>query len=287
MPKSVSFAKPAPAAGSAATITFCGLTSRWMTLRSCAWREGVADGHADLRDVAVGDGAGLHQVGERAAVDELGDEVDRVGVLAELVEGDDAGVVQPRRDAGLARGARGNRLVAVLGDDLDGDLALELLVEGQVDDAEAARSELALELVAVQDEAAERAGRGLDALAVRRIERARGDPRGRQVVEVVDVLGRRVALVEVVVVLVGVVRVRNVVVRVEAARTLAPERFLGPVAGTPTPRGTLVERPRSRLGGRVVSGHGSFHLAWGSAVAAAPLPASAARMPPTDRSYSL
>src|SRR2546421_1373489 len=36
-PKSASFANPAPTAGSAATITFCGFTSRWITLRSCAW----------------------------------------------------------------------------------------------------------------------------------------------------------------------------------------------------------------------------------------------------------
>src|SRR4051812_47970761 len=35
-PKSASLAKPAPAAGSATTMTFCGLTSRWITPRSCA-----------------------------------------------------------------------------------------------------------------------------------------------------------------------------------------------------------------------------------------------------------
>ena len=36
MPKSVSFAKPAPAAGSASTITFAGFTSRCTTPRACA-----------------------------------------------------------------------------------------------------------------------------------------------------------------------------------------------------------------------------------------------------------
>src|SRR3954467_14703732 len=57
--------------------------------------------------------------------------------------------------------------------------------------------------------------------------------------------------------------VRIVVVRVVAAGELAPQRLGGRAAGTPTPRGALVERPRSRLGGRVVSGHGSIHLSLG------------------------
>ena len=35
-PRSVSFAKPAPAAGSASTITLAGFTSLWITPRACA-----------------------------------------------------------------------------------------------------------------------------------------------------------------------------------------------------------------------------------------------------------
>ena len=150
-PKSASFAKPAPAAGSASTITLLGFTSRWITPRSWAWSSASHSAIPMRRHVAVGKGARAQQLGERSAPNQLGDEVDVVLVGGELVDADYAGVVEPRGGPRLAL----NSLAAGVleGDHLHRHLALELLVPGQPDDPEAARAEPPAEPVPAQHHA--------------------------------------------------------------------------------------------------------------------------------------
>ena len=75
--------------------------------------ERVAQRQADPQDVAVGQRARCLQRGERAALDELADQVARVVLLAGVVEPDDAGVVEARGGlappAGRARARRRRR----------------------------------------------------------------------------------------------------------------------------------------------------------------------------------
>ena len=123
-------------------------------------RERGAERRADPQHVAVRQRAVAQQVGERRPLDELGDEVDGVLVAAGLVERDDPGVRQPRGGERLALAAA----VGVVADrdPLDGDVALEVLVVGELDDAHPARAEPPAEPVAVEDELARIGGaRGL------------------------------------------------------------------------------------------------------------------------------
>ncbi len=57
MPKSVSFAKPAPAAGSATTITLPGFMSRWMTPRAWACSSASQSATPIRATIAVRDGS--------------------------------------------------------------------------------------------------------------------------------------------------------------------------------------------------------------------------------------
>jgi hypothetical protein len=131
--------------------------------------ERVAEGHADARHVPVGERARARELGHRPARYELGHQVDRLLVLPQLVQGDDPRVVQPRRHPRLARRAVRDGVAAVGLDDLDRDLALELLVEGQPDHAEPAGAELALEPVAAQHQSPAGRARGLPRERVRRV----------------------------------------------------------------------------------------------------------------------
>ena len=135
-------------------------------------RERVAQDDADAQHVAVRQGAVVEQVGEGSPADELGDEIDRVAVAPRLVEGDDSRVREPSRGHGLALGARGDRRV-VDADALDRHGAVEVLVVGQPDDAEAARPQTAHQAVAIEHELA-----GAPRVVLRR--RMRG-PRRRRV----------------------------------------------------------------------------------------------------------
>ena len=65
--------------------------------------ERLAEIGADLADLAVAERAVAVELGERVAVDQLGDEQGVAVLLPHLVEGDDAGVVEPRRRLGLAQ----------------------------------------------------------------------------------------------------------------------------------------------------------------------------------------
>ena len=56
----------------------------------------------------------LEQFGERLALDELGDDVVRAVVGAGVLDGDDAGVVQPRGRVRLAAEPFDERLIAVV-----------------------------------------------------------------------------------------------------------------------------------------------------------------------------
>ena len=105
----------------------------------------------DPQHVAVGQRAGLDQVGQRRPADELGDEMHGVLVAAGLVERDDRRVAEARSGERLAVGARGDLMVVQL-DPLDGDHAVQLLVVGQPDDPEGTVSEAANQPVAPEGE---------------------------------------------------------------------------------------------------------------------------------------
>ena len=148
-PKSASFAKPAPAAGSATTITFWGFTSRWTTPRACACPS-ASQSTTPIRAASRSETApALQQLRERAAAHQLGHEVDLVLVEGQLVDGDDARMVQPGGRARLALDPL--PAPALERHRLDGHLALELLVPRQPDHAEPARAQAAVEPVAAQN----------------------------------------------------------------------------------------------------------------------------------------
>jgi hypothetical protein len=112
--------------------------------------ERLAQSGADPRDVAVGDRASLRELRERSAPNELGDEVHVLFVGGQLVDRDDAGMVEP---GGCARLALDPLPGAVLARNrLHCDLALQLFVPREPDDAEAARPQTTLHPVAVQDQ---------------------------------------------------------------------------------------------------------------------------------------
>ena len=112
--------------------------------------ERVAQGAPDARYVAVRDRSGPGQLRKRSAPNQLGDQVHVVVVGRQLVDADDAGVVQPCGGTRLARDPL--TLAALARDHLHGDLALELLVPRQPHDAEPARAQAALHPVAADDE---------------------------------------------------------------------------------------------------------------------------------------
>ena len=145
MPKSVSFAAP-----SSATMTLPGLTSRWMTPRACACSSAAHSVDADPDDVEVRQRAVALEVAERPPAHELGDQPPRLLVVAGLVERDDRRVREPRGGERLALGAR--VLAALERDALDRDGAVQALVVGEPDHAEAAAAEAPDQAVAVEDE---------------------------------------------------------------------------------------------------------------------------------------
>ena len=136
-PKSVSFARSPRDAGSG-TITFCGLTSRWMTPRSCAWASASASASPIRRTSRSDSSSAASSWRERAPLDELGDQVAvrRLAARVEQADRHDRVVVEPGDRARLALGAL---RPAAGGDDLDRHGAAEALVARP--NAEAARAE--------------------------------------------------------------------------------------------------------------------------------------------------
>ena len=112
--------------------------------------ERLAEVGADLADLAVGKLAGVGEPGQGRALDQLGDEQGIAVLLPHLIEGDDAGVVEPGRSLGLAQNPP-SRLPPLL-DRLDRDRALEAAVPGLIDNAEAAAADAALDQEAVEHE---------------------------------------------------------------------------------------------------------------------------------------
>ena len=125
--------------------------SRWTTLARVSVVERLAEVGADLADLAVAERAVAVELGEGRAVDQLGDEQGVAVLLAHLVEGDDAGVVEPRGGLRLAQHPAAARGAAGF-DRLDRDRALEAAVPGLIDRAEAAAADAALDQEAVEDE---------------------------------------------------------------------------------------------------------------------------------------
>ncbi len=113
--------------------------------------ERTAECEPDAQDVAVREQPLGAQRVDRAAVDELGDQVARRLVLPGVEDRDDPGMVEP---AGGERLALGPRRVAADArrDDLDRDGALQALVGGRVDGPEPTRAEPVPEPVATEDE---------------------------------------------------------------------------------------------------------------------------------------
>ncbi len=111
--------------------------------------ERTAEGDADLEHLAVEEAPVGDQARERAALDELRDEIHRPVANARLVQGHDRGVREAGADECLA-----HRPLAVVpgseGDPLQGHLALQQLVRGAPHDAEAARPEALVQAVALQ-----------------------------------------------------------------------------------------------------------------------------------------
>jgi hypothetical protein len=111
--------------------------------------EGLAQRDSDAGHVPVRDRPGLGQLRERSAPNELRDQVDVMVVRGQLVDPDDAWMVQPRRGARLALDPLS--LAALARDHLHRDLALELLVPGEPYDAKSAGAQAALHAVPAQD----------------------------------------------------------------------------------------------------------------------------------------
>jgi hypothetical protein len=114
--------------------------------------ERLAQGRPDADDVAVRQRPVALEVGQRAAADELGREVERLVVVARVVQRDDPRVAEPGGGQRLALGPR--RAPAVDRDPLQRDRPVEALVVREPDRPEAARAEAALDAVAPQDERA-------------------------------------------------------------------------------------------------------------------------------------
>jgi hypothetical protein len=119
---------------------------------------GVGDGLGDrLEDgeeagaVVGGVVAGLEQLGQGVALDQLhGEEGPAVGEGAQLVDGDDAGVLELAADLGLLDEAADHLgiLAEVVAEDLQGDVAAEVGVAALEDRAHAALGDLAVDAVA-------------------------------------------------------------------------------------------------------------------------------------------
>ena len=123
--------------------------SRWTTRAGVGVIERLTEIGADLADLAVAEVAVAAQAVEGLALDQLGDQQGPAVLLPHLIEGDDAGVVEPGGGLRLAQDAPSPGAARI--DRLDGDRALEAAVPGLVDRAEAAAAYAALDQEAVED----------------------------------------------------------------------------------------------------------------------------------------
>ncbi len=124
--------------------------------------EALRDLRSDLEETARGEGVGLaaqDQLPKRVAVDQLHDDVAQArGRLADVVDGDDVGVVQRGGGAGLLAEAAETVRVAgeLLGQELHRDVAVQVVVARSPDLAHASSTQAGEELVSSEPHA----GRG-------------------------------------------------------------------------------------------------------------------------------
>ena len=112
--------------------------------------ERPAQREADPQHVAVAEDALGAELVQRAAMDQLGDQVPGALILAGVEDGDHAGMVEPAGGERLAAAALAVRRRA--GDHLHGHGALQALVGRRVDCPEAAGAEPLAEPVPAEDE---------------------------------------------------------------------------------------------------------------------------------------
>jgi len=105
--------------------------------------EGVAEGGDDGEGFPGGEFLDAQQLAEVHAIDEFHEEVEEAAGLAEVVDGDNVGVVEGGEGAGFASEAFGELGVvdAFGGEELEGDEAVEGFLPGLVNDAHAAAAE--------------------------------------------------------------------------------------------------------------------------------------------------
>ena len=132
--------------------------SRWTSFFAWAWPSPCAElAEKAERLVAVERSApAVEPVLEGAPLDVLHDDEGAVLLLADVEDLNDVRMVEPGGEAGLAREPLPHLVVAgeVVGEELDGDFAIELQVAGAVDGRHAAVAEPVLELVALTGELA-------------------------------------------------------------------------------------------------------------------------------------
>ena len=105
--------------------------------------EGVADRGDDGEGFGGGETAGLEELAEIETVDEFHDEEAAAGGLAEVVDGDDVGVIEGGEGFGFGGEAGGEGWVggAFRGEEFEGDEPVEGALSGFEDDAHAAAAE--------------------------------------------------------------------------------------------------------------------------------------------------
>ncbi len=150
-PKSASFAAPFQERGLSGNEDVLRLDVAVHDAALVRVIERVGQGQADPQDVAVGQLVVCLELCEGAPLDQLGDQVAGAVLLPGVVDRDDPRVLQAGGGHRLA--PRPQRRGAVGGDHLDRHIAVQRLVEGLVDRAEATRAEPAAQAVAAQHEA--------------------------------------------------------------------------------------------------------------------------------------
>ena len=111
--------------------------------------QAIGDLRGNVEELAGRDGLAGEQRAERLALNEFADNVLLAGLNANVVHGDDVGVVERGNGAGftLKAGAQLGAGCALLAENLDGDIAVEARVAGAIHLAHAAYSECGLDLI--------------------------------------------------------------------------------------------------------------------------------------------
>ena len=143
-----------PAGGGGAQEDVRGLDVAMDDVVAVGLREGLRDLAGEVHHLLDGERGALaqHHVEQRAAVDQLHRDERRPGELAEVVDGDDVRVDDPRQGAGLGLEAVDVDVVAALGpDELERDEPIEPLVGGPIHVAHGARGDAVLDDVVLGD----------------------------------------------------------------------------------------------------------------------------------------